>query len=140
MKTTFSFLTLSAVLAFALPAQTPQPPKQQAATSSIALWPTDEQQTQGIITILPFSDEKSFGVGVQINGPTEAQWAVVRIFYHTYLAGMSDPILLSKTSVVPLNEGMPVAAEAVNVPKERIVKVEVSLVKTIEAQTFTLPK
>jgi hypothetical protein len=108
--------------------------------SSVALWPTDEQQTQGPITILPFGDEKSFGVGVQINRKTEAEWAIVRIFYHLHLAGISEPILLTKTSVVPINEGTPVAAETVNVPKERIVKVEVSLVKAIDTQTFTLPK
>jgi hypothetical protein len=112
---------------------------------------------QGGVKLLPMVDpDGSYAVGVQVVGTTPPlkisenggpllplvgdEQVVVRVFYHAKVNGLATPLLLSKVFVVPATDGAWSMTDSVPTTKGNVVRVEATVVKTIETQRFEVGK
>jgi hypothetical protein len=120
-------LSLCFFLLLGLVAQMPQ-----ASTDSLV---------DGNVRLMSIEEGDTYGVAVKVPKGTDADRAVVTIHYLQSTSGISDhPIDLwvARTSAVELVPDAFVAADTVPVPRARIQRIEVVLVKDVEQHTFEM--
>ena len=90
--------------------------------------------------MLYHEDGGQFFVSVMVPKTIDADRAVVEIGYRTHVAGIKEELFLTKVSVIPLVPEAWVGAEGVPVSKDKIARVDVTLVKDVERQRFQMTR
>jgi len=97
-----------------------------------------DEQVQGHVHVVCLEDGGQFSVAVMVPKTVNADHAVVEIGYRTHVAGIKEELFLTKVSVVNLVPEAWVGAEGVPVTKDKVARVDVTLVKDVERQRFQM--
>jgi hypothetical protein len=91
----------------------------------------------GKVELIPVEDAKTFQLAVRVAKGVDADQAVVTIHYKADVPQLGE-LWLTKTSVVDVIPDVAVMADGVPVPRERVQRIEVTLVKNVESHTFQM--
>lgn len=81
-------------------------------------------------------DEIGSLAAVTVHDTAGADSVIISVFYWIKYPGLSQEILLSKTSVQPAYQDVAIASDAVPVPASKIKSVTVTLVKNLASKKF----
>lgn len=81
-------------------------------------------------------DETGSLAAVTVHDTAGADSVIISVFYWIKYPGLSQEILLSKTSVQPAYQDVAIASDAVPVPASKIKSVTVTLVKNVASKKF----
>jgi len=150
MAFSFSFITVLGMALGPILAQDKRPAKKPDMQMAAEVF---KPLRQGDIEIMPMVDpDGGYAVGVQVHGTNDLKISfnggplapfnqvIVRVFYHAKVNGLPNPLLLSRVSVVPATEGVWSSTDEMPTTKENVVRVETTLVKTVETQRFEVGK
>jgi hypothetical protein len=97
--------------------------------------PQHNAPSEPVVRLIPIGDEHSFAVGVIVDSG-EADQVIVEILYKTMIPGYPD-LVRKSTSVVPaIGHGGAAMSDSVPVPKEKIFRVDITLVKNLTSRSY----